>query len=182
MLCRFLGLSPHVPEQRSRTSVLLRALCKQRSATTVSSSVSAASLPLFGFDPDAAAEPTDVNFAHRGAWAHTCTGSFSLRLHVQAIHERACSAARLDASAEPALSQHPQKFASWQQALASVRDRDAAASSAALHSGPEVAQEDGGSERSACAADSSPLSLMRTFEFKCWPRTGDGECSVVRLG
>ena len=184
--CRYLGLSPDAPQQRTRSSFILRALCKQHDAPATSCDGLAASLPLFGFDPDSEAEPAEVDFAQRGLWAKGSNGSFSLRLHLQAIHARVGNLALVDVGAEPALLQHPRKLASWREALGFTCDVQPPVKSAAFDTEPP--QMDSATMLLGPAADSAPLptswplSNARSFVFKCWPRTSDGACSAVHLG
>jgi hypothetical protein len=174
---RFLGLCPDVPPQRERASRVLRALCTQHGAPDASRS-STASLPLFGFDPDAQTDPAVIDFAVKGLWAQDAKGAFSLRRHIQAIHSRANSLAPMDVSQEPALALHPFKFKSWQEALSGP-------------DGPSLHQQP--ASRVVDPEDDSPLlpalqgtepSLLphvHTFVFKCWPRMCDCESSMVDL-
>jgi hypothetical protein len=160
---------------------VLRALCTQHGAPDAPCS-STASLPLFGFDPHAQAEPAVIDFAVKGLWAQDAKGAFSLRRHIQAIHSRANSLAPMDVSQEPALSLHPFKFKSWQEALSGPDDPSLHQQPASRVVEPEddlpLLCADQGTEPSR-PPPPSLLPHVHTFVFKCWPRMCDCESSVV---
>ena len=184
MTCaRFMGLCPDAPPQRERASVVLRALCTQHGAPDASCG-STASLPLFGFDPDAQAEPAEIDFAVKGLWAQDAKGAFSLRRHIQAIHSRANSLAQMDVSQEPALSLHPFKFKSWQEALSGPHDPSLHQQPASRVGEPEDDLPLLSADHAAEPSRPPPPCLLphaHTFVFKCWPRMCDCESSVVDL-
>ena len=184
---RFFGLCPDVAAERARASAVLRALCAPHDATSAASCSSAAgSLPLFAFDPQSEADPAEINFLEKGAWALDAKGVFSLRRHVQAIHSRCCNLVRLDVSDEPALARHAFKLNSWREALGSADDHSSPLQAAAC--AVEPLQEDSRAVHLLSVLPARPapapalwLCSMHTFVFSCWPRTSDCECSVVRL-